>query len=38
MIEYKKTSSDGNKKIKAFDIDWPEDFKIAESIYEKIYK
>ena len=26
------------KKIKAFDIDWPEDFKIAESIYEKIYK
>lgn len=26
------------EKIKSFDVDWPEDFKIAESIYEKIYK
>jgi len=25
------------KKIKSFDIDWPEDFKIAESIYESIF-
>lgn len=26
------------KKIKSFDVDWPEDFKIAENIYESIYK
>ena len=26
------------EKIKSFDVDWPEDFKIAESIYEKVYK
>ena len=25
------------KKIKAFDIDWPEDFKIAEKIYETLF-
>lgn len=25
------------KKIKAFDIDWPEDFKIAENIYESLF-
>ena len=26
------------KKVKSFDVDWPEDFKIAENIYESIYK
>ena len=26
------------KKIKSFDIDWPEDFTIAEKIYESFYK
>jgi CMP-N-acetylneuraminic acid synthetase len=26
------------EKIKSFDVDWPEDFKVAESIYEKVYK
>ncbi len=25
------------KKIKSFDIDWPEDFKIAENIYESLF-
>tara|TARA_B100001109_G_scaffold251421_1_gene245888 strand:- start:361 stop:1041 length:681 start_codon:yes stop_codon:yes gene_type:complete len=25
------------EKIKSFDIDWPEDFKIAEKIYESIF-
>ena len=25
-------------KIKSFDVDWPEDFMIAENIYESIYK
>ena len=25
------------EKIKSFDIDWPEDFKIAETIYETKY-
>ena len=26
------------EKIKSFDIDWPEDFLIAENIYETLYK
>ena len=26
------------EKIKSFDVDWPEDFIIAENIYESIYK
>ena len=26
------------KKIKSFDVDWPEDFKIAENIYNSLYK
>ena len=26
------------EKIKSFDVDWPEDFMIAENIYESIYK
>ena len=25
------------KKIKSFDIDWPEDFTIAENIYESLF-
>jgi len=25
------------KKIKSFDVDWPEDFKIAENIYESLF-
>jgi len=25
------------KKIKSFDIDWPEDFKIAENMYESLF-
>ena len=27
-----------SSKINAFDIDWPEDFTIAENIYESFYK
>ena len=26
------------EKIKSFDIDWPEDFKIAENIYESLFQ
>jgi CMP-N-acetylneuraminic acid synthetase len=25
-------------KVKAFDIDWPDDFKVAENIYQSFYK
>mgnify|MGYP006104174225 FL=1 len=25
------------KKVKSFDVDWPEDFKIAENIYESLF-
>ena len=28
---------DDTNKIKSFDIDWPDDFKIAERIYESIF-
>ena len=33
----KKTYLMEVKKIKSFDIDWPEDFKIAENIYESLF-